>query len=149
MLRITVTLLILALASSSAFAQMGIVDLKDEVSRLDTRHFKPYQRAINDRDFFASVHDSIKHGAYNDVKAARDKYVAIRSQISAAVAANDTSTANKQLPGLIDAGKDLDDKTQIYLNSSRNAVQKIQIGLGVFAFVICGLVYWLFRRRRK
>jgi hypothetical protein len=149
MLRITVIVLALTLASGSAFAQLSIEDIKDEVSRLDTRHFNTYRRKVNNREFFAALHDSIGHGAYKAMKDARDTYVAIRSEISRAVAEEDAGKATKRIPDLMQAGETLDARVEKYTNSSADAVMKIQIGLGVVAFLVCGLGFWLFRRRRR
>jgi len=149
MLRITVLVLALLLTARPASAQLGMADLKDEVGRLDIRHHAGYERAVTGREFLASLHDSIKHPAYDEMKAARDKYVAIRTEISQAVAANDPGKGSKRVADLAAAGEVLTDKVQAYINSSSNAVEKIQIGLGVFAFLICGVGYLIFRRRKK
>lgn len=148
MLRITVFLALLV-SVRPGFAQYSVAEVKDEVRRLDTRHFDGYKRTVDNRDFFASTHDSIKHPAYTEMRKARDNYVAIRSEISQHLAAEKPSNATKRLPDLKAAGEALDDRVRAYMSSSSSMVQKIQIGLGVVAFVICGLVYLIFRRRNK
>jgi len=150
MFRVTVIVLLLALAGGTAFAQLSVEDIKDEVSRSDTRHFAGYRRAVNNRDFFANIHDTwFRHAAYKEMKGARDTYVAIRTEISHAIAEGEAGKATKRIADLTAAGTTLDEKVEAYLQSSSSGVLKIQIGLGVAAFVIVGVFAFVFRRLRR
>lgn len=146
-----VRLIVLALLLTvrTAFAQLSVEDLKDDIKRLDQRTLVSYNRALETRDFFANIHDSIWHRAYKDVKAAHAKYMTARAAFDKSLAASETGKASKQYDELERLAEDLGTKLEIYTASSANAVEKIQIGLGVFAFLICGIGYLIFRRRKR
>jgi hypothetical protein len=77
------------------------------------------------------------------------KYASTKAALEKSIAAGEASAGTKQLAELEDAGEGVAAKLEIYTNSSSAAVEKIQIGLGVFAFLICGIGYLIFRRRKK
>jgi hypothetical protein len=149
MLRSLVLSLLLLVTAQPAFAQLGIADLKDDSARMDTRWLSGYKRTMETRDFFASLHDSIYHPAYKQLQTAHAKYASTKAALEKSIAAGEASAGTKQLAELEDAGEGVAAKLEIYTNSSSAAVEKIQIGLGVFAFLICGIGYLIFRRRKK
>ena len=146
---LVLSLLVLMTAVRPGLAQMSVADLKDDSARMDARWLSGYKRTMETRDFFASIHDSIRHAAYNDLQAAHAKYVSTKAALEKSIAAGETSAGTKQLAALQDAGEQVAAKLEVYTNSSSAAVEKIQIGLGVFAFLVCGLGYLIFRRRKK
>lgn len=146
---VVLSLLVLMMAARPSLAQLTIADLKDDSARMDARWLSGYKRTMETRDFFASIHDSIRHAAYNDLQAAYAKYVATKAALEKSIAAGEAGTGTKQLGELQDAGEQVAAKLEVYANSSSAAVEKIQIGLGVLAFVVCGLGYLIFRRRKK
>lgn len=149
MLRSLVLSLLLLVTVQPAFAQLSVAHLKDDSARMDARWLSAYKQRLATRDFVASIHDSIYHPAYKDLQATYAKYAATKTALEQSIAAGDTSKGTKQLGELEDAGEAVAAKLEVYTNSSSDAVEKIQIGLGVLAFVICGLGYLIFRRRKK
>ena len=149
MLRAAVVFVLLLIAARPAAAQLSIADLKSDVKKLDTIWLAAYDRALQKRDVFASIHDSISHGAYKEMNAARSRYLAAKKQVEASIAAGEASKGTRELGALESAGEELGDKVSAYLNSSKDAVEKIQIGLGVIAFLIAGGVFLIFRRKKK
>lgn len=149
MLRPLVLALVLAFAASSAFAQMSVADLKDDSARMDARWLSGYKRTMETRDFFASIHDSIHHPAYTELQASYTRYLVIKRELEKSIAAADTSKGTKQLGDLEEAGKDVSEKLEVYTNSSSDGVEKIQIGLGVLAFLVAGIGYLIFKGRKK
>ena len=153
MLRSVVSAIALSIALlvfvSPALAQMSVDDIQDDAKRLDLRQLVSYDRAMETRDFFASVHDTVYHPKYKAVKAVHERYLATKSALAASLKKNDTSKATKQLEELGEIGKELDDKLEAYAASSANAVEKIQIGLGVAAFLICGIGVLIYRRIKR
>lgn len=146
---LVLSLLILVTAARPVLAQMTIADLKDDSTRMDARWLSGYKRTMETRDVFASIHDSIRHAAYNDLQAAYAKYVATKAALEKSIAAGETSVGTRQLAALQDAGEQVAAKLEVYANSSSAGVEKIQIGLGVVAFLVCGLGYLIFRRRKN
>ncbi len=149
MLRSLVLSILLLVTAQPAFAQLSVADLKDDSARMDARWLSGYKRMMETRDFFASLHDSVSHGAYNDLQGAHARYVAKKAELEKAIAASETKQGTKLLGELQDAGEVVSAKLEAYTNSSASAVEKIQIGLGVLAFLICGLGYLIFRSRKK
>ena len=148
MLRLSV-LLCLLMTAHPAFAQLSVANLKDDSARMDTRWLSAYKQRLKTRDFVAKIHDSVHHPAYKDLQATHAKYVATKAALEKSITAGDTSTGTKQLTQLEEDGEAVAAKLEVYANSSSDAVEKIQIGLGVLAFLICGLGYLIFRRRKK
>ena len=148
MLRPLTLAFVLLFAAGTAFAQMSVADLKDDSARMDARWLSGYKRTMETRDVFASIHDSIHHSAYTDLQGAHAHYVAIKAELEKSITAGDTSKGTRQMGELEDAGKEVSEKLAVYTNSSEDGVQKIQIGLGVLAFLICGAGYLLFKRRK-
>lgn len=146
---LVLSLLVLVTAAQLAFAQYSIADLKDDSARMDARWLSGYKHTMETRDFFASIHDSIKHAAYTELQAAHDKYVSTKAALEKSIAAGEASAGTKQLAALQEAGEQVAAKLEVYTNSSSAAVEKIQIGLGVLAFLVCGVGYLIFRRRKK
>jgi predicted negative regulator of RcsB-dependent stress response len=142
-------LLALVLLGRVAFAQLTISDIKDEAKRVDQRTLPAYESALKNRDIFASIHDSIHHSAYKEMQSLHAKYAELRAAVDKATAAHDRDAADKALDDLKVVAEQLSDQVPTYIHSSGEAVQKIQIGLGVFAFGIGGLVVWLFRRKKR
>jgi hypothetical protein len=148
MLRIVV-LALLFVSRIVAADDLTVADLEDDAKRSDQRTLPAYDHALDGRDIFATMHDNIWHPAFKELKAARAKYAAARSTYDKAIAAKNIPAATKALKELQDAGEVLGTKLEVYVNSSSAAVEKIQIGLGVFAFLICGVGVLIFRRRKK
>lgn len=148
MLRIAVLVLLLV-SRIAAADDLTAADLEDDAKRVDQRTLPSYDHALEGRDIFATMHDTVYHPAFKELKAARAKYDAARADYKKALAANDIQNATKALKTLQDAGESLTSKLEVYATSSSRAVDKIQIGLGVFAFVICGVGVLVFRRRKK
>ena len=146
MLRIAV--LALLVAATPAFGQTAFDDLKDESRRIDQRTLPAYDRAMSDRDVFASIHVTLGHGAYKAVKAARANYDKVKASVDKAMAARDYNGAAKLIGEQKDAAVVVVERLEEYTASSSDAVLKIQIGLGVLAFVIAGLAVWILKRRR-
>jgi hypothetical protein len=141
-------LIALVLLGRIAFAQLSVSDIKDEAKRVDQRTLPAYDNALKNRDIFASLHDSVHHPAYKELQSVHAQYVELRAAVDKATAAHDRDAADKALDELQVVAEHLSDQVPIYLHSSEEAVQKIQIGLGVIAFAIGGLVVWLFRRSK-
>jgi hypothetical protein len=148
MLRIVV-LALLFISRIVAADDLSVSDLEDDAKRSDQRTLPAYNHAMEGRDIFATMHDNVWHPAFKELKAARAKYAAARATYDKAIAAKNIPAATKAVKVLQDAGEVLDTKLQVYVTSSSSAVEKIQIGLGVFAFVICGAGVLIFRRRKK
>jgi hypothetical protein len=148
MLRIVVLALLLV-SRIAAADDLTVSDLEDDAKRVDQRTLPAYNHAIEGRDIFATMHDNVYHPAFKELKAARAKYAAARAAYDKAIAAKDIPTATKALKQLQDAGELVTSKVEVYVVSSSGAVEKIQIGLGVFAFLICGVGVLIFRRLRK
>jgi nucleoside diphosphate kinase len=148
MLRAAVLFFMLVIAARPAAAQLSISDLKHDLKKLDTLWLEAYNRAIQKRDVFASIHDSIKHGAYNEMVVAKDAYLALKKQLVATIETGNSSKGTNELVQLEKVGEALGDKVSAYLNSSKDAVEKIQIGLGVVAFLIAGGVFLIFKKKK-
>jgi hypothetical protein len=148
MLRIVV-LALLFVSRIAAADDLTISDLEDDAKRVDQRTLPSYDHALEGRDIFATMHDNVWHPAFKDLKAARARYDAARADYRKAVDAKDVPKATKALKVLQDAGEALGTKLEVYVTSSSAAVEKIQIGLGVFAFLVCGLGVLIFRRRKN
>ena len=148
MVRIVV-LVMLFVSRIAAADDLTASDLEDDAKRVDQRTLPSYDHALEGRDVFATMHDTIYHPAFKELKAARAKYDAARADYNKAIAAKDIQKATKALGVLQAAGEVLTSKLEVYATSSSRAVDKIQIGLGVFAFVICGVGVLVFRRRKK
>lgn len=146
---LVLSLVVLMTVARPVFAQLTISDLKDDSARMDARWLSGYKRTMETRDFFASIHDSFRHAAYNDLQATYAKYMASKAALEKSIAAGEASAGTKQLGDLQDRGEEVAAKLEVYANSSSAAVEKIQIGLGVLAFLVCGLGYLIFRRRKK
>lgn len=149
MLRLVLVLATLFAWSPAIADELTRSDLIDQAKRIDTRTLHSYDRALDNRDFFATLHDSIWHGAYKELKASRNAYAAQRAKFDKTLATGDTRKATDELDALESAGEDLSDKLERYNASSASSVEKIQIGLGVFAFLIAGVVYLLIKRRKQ
>jgi hypothetical protein len=148
MLRIVV-LALLFVSRIAAADDLTISDLEDDAKRVDQRSLPSYDHALEGRDIFATMHDNVWHPAFKELKAARAKYDAARADYRKAVEAKDVPRATKALKVLQDAGETLGTKLEVYVTSSSSAVEKIQIGLGVFAFLVCGIGVLIFRRRKN
>jgi hypothetical protein len=148
MIRIVV-LALLVVSRIAAADDLTISDLEDDAKRVDQRTLPSYDHALEGRDIFATMHDNVWHPAFKNLKAARAKYDAARASYRKAVAAKDVRGATAALKVLQDAGEELTGRLEVYVTSSSGAVEKIQIGLGVLAFVICGVGVLIFRRRKK
>jgi hypothetical protein len=149
MLRIVITLALALVWVTPAFAQMSVDDIQDDAKRLDQRHYAAWDRAMHERDFYANIHDTIYHPEYKAAKAVVSRYEATKSALQASLKKKDTSKGMKQLEELGEIGKELDEKMEAYTASSANAVEKIQIGLGVAAFLICGIGVLIYRRLKR
>jgi hypothetical protein len=148
MLRIVV-LALLFVSRLAAADDLTISDLEDDAKRVDQRTLPAVDHALEGRDIFAAMHDNVWHPAFKALKASRAKYDAARATYRKEVEAKNVRAATTALKTLQDAGEDLSNKLEVYVTSSSAAVEKIQIGLGVFAFVICGAGVLIFRRRKK
>lgn len=149
MLRAAVLFLMLAIAVRPASAQLSISDLKYDLKKLDTLWLEAYNRAVQKRDVFASIHDSIKHTAFDEMVVAKDRYLALKKQLEATIETGNSSKGTSELVQLEKVGEALGDKVSAYLNSSKDAVEKIQIGLGVLAFLIAGGVFLIFKKKKS
>jgi hypothetical protein len=148
MLRIA--LVALVLWSGSAFAEeLSKGDIQDQEKRLDARSIATYDRLVDSRDVFAWLHDYVHHPAYDAMTAARTSYDAAHQELDKQLAANNIPKATAMLDVLQTRGDELDDKVGAYHASSSDGVQKIQIVLGVLAFMICGIAVWLVKRRKR
>jgi hypothetical protein len=148
MLRICV-LALLFVSRIAAADDLTAADLEDDAKRVDQRTLPSYDHALEGRDIFATLHDTVYHPAFKELKAARAKYDAARAAYKKALDAKDIPKATKELKSLQDAGELVTDKLAVYVTSSSGAVEKIQIGLGVFAFLICGIGVLIYRRLKK
>ena len=148
MLRIAV-LALLVIARTAVADDLTISDLEDDAKRVDQRTLPAYDRALENREIFATLHDSVHHPAYKELKASRARYDGAKAAYRKLVDAKDVPRATKALEAFEAAGEELSTKVEVYVNSSQSGVEKIQIGLGVLAFLIAGLVWLLFRRRKK
>jgi hypothetical protein len=148
MLRIAVLALLVVVRTTVA-DDLTLSDLEDDAKRVDQRTLAGYDRALENRDIFATLHDSVHHPAYKDLKASRAKYDAARAAYKKQIDAKDIRQATKALEAFEAAGEELSQKLEVYVLSSSSAVEKIQVGLGVGLFVIAGIVVLLFRRRKK
>jgi hypothetical protein len=148
MVRISL-LVILSLVVSAhvAFAQLSVNDIKDEAKRIDQRTLPAYQHALENRDIFASIHDSIHHPEYKELQRLHGEYARLRAEVDKATGAHDRDTADKKLDELTAVASQLSEQVPLYIHSSEEGVQKIQIGLGALAVVIGGLVVLIFKRR--
>jgi hypothetical protein len=148
MLRIAV-LALLVIARTAVADDLTISDLEDDAKRVDQRTLPAYDRALENRDIFATLHDSVHHPAYKELKASRARYEAAKAAYKKAIQAKDIPGATKALEMFEAAGEEVSTKVEVYANSSQAGVEKIQIGLGVLFFLVAGLVWLLFRRRKK
>jgi len=98
---------------------------------------------------FTPLHDSVYHPAYKELKRVHAEYAAVRAALDKATAAGDRGAADKKLDELTAVATRLSEQVPLYVHSSSASVEKIQIGLGVVAFVICGLFVLIFRRKKK